>query len=147
MKFTTDSLMTLGFLVGILILLSFIPRMLGSPEGFSVMRPNIYNGADPIGPYDGKTATACEGPLRMLPHSGSVLVTRTGGSAFAPPADPPLDEDNNQLWYMMRNRTVQSEAAALSSGLSTSTGPVVLSEQQANDLLTRGGNRTGPIDL
>jgi hypothetical protein len=147
MKFTTDSLLTLGFLVGLLVLLSFVPRMLGSSEGFSVMRPNVYSNADPIGPYDGKAATACEGPLRMPPHSGSVLVTRPGGSAFAAPADPPLDEDNNQLWYMMRNRTVHSEAAALSSGLSTSTGPVVLSEQQAKDLLTRGGNRTGPVDL
>jgi hypothetical protein len=147
MKLTMDSLMTFGFLVGILIVLSMLPRMLGLPEGFSNMRPNVYSGADPIGPYDGKMATACEGPLRMLPHSGSVMVTRPGGSAFAPPADPPLDEDNNQLWYMMRNRTVHSEAAALSSGLSTSTGPVVLSEQQARDLLTRGGNRTGPVDL
>jgi hypothetical protein len=147
MKLTMDSLMTFGFLVGILIVLSMLPRMLGLPEGFSNMRPNVYSGADPIGPYDGKMATACEGPLRMLPHSGSVMVTRPGGSAFAPPADPKLDEDNNQLWYMMRNRTVHSEAAALSSGLSTSTGPVVLSEQQARDLLTRGGNRTGPVDL
>jgi hypothetical protein len=147
MKWATDSPMTLGFLIGLLLLMAFLPRLMGLPEGFTTMRPNMYRNPESIGPYDGKKPTACEGPVRMLPHSGQVLVPQPGGSAFAPPADPQVDDDNNQLWYMLRNQTQQTEAAALSSGLSTSTGPVVLSQQQAMDLLTRGGNRTAPLDL
>jgi len=131
-----ESVVTSIALVALLFLLANLPRMIFG-EGFSNAAP--YNGASPIGKYDGKQAMSCGTPVRDEKVKGDIVVPQAGGSAFTPPVQPYFGEYNEEA-DLTRNATSTDEKACVSSSLSTSTGCVVLTAGQSKNLATRGGN-------
>lgn len=141
----TGPMYTALMLVLVMVLLSFVPRFFGG-EGFTSMSPaNTYAaGYEPRGPLDGRK-TDCNDLVVGQQIEGPISVVRAGGSAFAPTADPKVDQKTNQLFEYARNTTSVDQAACLSSNLSTSTGCVVPTMEQVRDLDFRGGNRGAGI--
>ena len=137
-----DSMYTAIALVALMVVLTMLPRKI-TGEGFKNSQPaNTYSaGYEPRGPLDGKKSD-CSGLVVGNQTEGPLAVVRAGGSAFAPASDPQVDMKNNQLYEYVRNKTSTSQEACLMSNLSTSTGCVVQTEQQVQDLDTRGGNRS-----
>ena len=139
LKMTYSTMMTVLMLVGLLFVLSMVPRFLG--EGFTTLNPSeVIDKATPIGEYDGKMNPSGELTLGTL-KDGNVLAVQPGGSAFAPPVNPQVDTENNQLYHMLRNETSTDAKACLMSGYSTSTGCIIPTQQDLVDHDTRGGNR------
>lgn len=128
-------------MVALLAVLSMLPRFFGV-EGFTTLSPaNTYAaGYESRGPLDGRK-TDCNDLVVAQQKEGPISVVQTGGSAFAPVADPKVNQKTNQLYDYVRNQTSVSQAACLSSNLSTSTGCVIPTMQQVKDLDFRGGNR------
>lgn len=143
MKFDYGNMVTAIVLVGILFVLSMVPRFLG--EGFSTLAPSpVLGKAKPIGEYDGKMNPSGELMLGSS-QAGPVLAVKAGGSAFAPPVDATPDLENNQLFHMLNNETSTDAKACLMSGYSTSTGCVLPTKQDLVDHDTRGGNRASDM--
>jgi hypothetical protein len=139
LKMSSANLMTVAILVGLLFVLSMLPRFLG--EGFTTLSPSsVVEKATPIGEYDGKMNPTGELTLGTL-KDGNVLTVQPGGSAFAPAVNPQVDPENNQLYHMLRNETSTDAKACLMSGYSSSTGCIVPTKQDLVDHDTRGGNR------
>lgn len=137
---------TIAVLVGLLFVLSMLPRFLGM-EGFATLSPSpVLGKATPIGEYDGQDAPSGELTLGNA-ISGPIHSTMAGGSAFAPAADPQPDPENNQLYHFARNQTSRDAKACLISNYSTSTGCILPTEQDLVDTVTRGGNRSGGSDF
>lgn len=136
---------TAAMLVLVMVLLSMLPRFFGG-EGFTSMSPaNTYSaGYESRGPLDGRK-TDCNDLVVGQQIEGPISVVRAGGSAFAPAADPKIDEKTNQLYEYTRNTTSVDQAACLSSNLSTSTGCIVPTMEQVKDLDFRGGNRASGL--
>lgn len=138
-------MVTAVMLVLVMVALMFVPRFFNR-EGFTSMSPaNTYSaGYETRGPLDGKVSS-CNDLVVAKEQEGPISVVRPGGSAFAPTADPKVDEANNQLYAYVRNQTSTSEDALLSSNLSTSTGAVVPTMEQVRALDNRGGNRASGV--
>ena len=138
-----DTLYTVAGVLALLVILMMLPRGM---EGFTNTRyqpANTYSaGYESRGPMDGKKADECSGLVVGNQIEGPLSIVQTGGSAFAPLADPKVDVKNNQLFDYVRNRTSTSQEVCLSSNLSTSTGCVIPTMKQVVDLDTRGGNRS-----
>ena len=139
LKMSYGNVMTVLMLVGLLFVLSMVPRFLG--EGFASLSPSpVVEKATPIGEYDGKMNPTGELTLGSA-KDGNVLVVQPGGSAFAPAVNPQVDSENNQLFHMVRNETSTDAKACLMSGYSSSTGCIVPTKEDLVDHDTRGGNR------
>jgi hypothetical protein len=136
----TDTLFTIAVVLGLLVVLTMLPR---SFEGFMNSQPaKTYSaGYEPRGPLDGKVSE-CSGLVVGNQIEGPLSVVQTGGSAFAPLANPKVDLKNNQLYDYVRNKTSTAQDVCLSSNLSTSTGCIIPTMKQVVDLDSRGGNRS-----